>query len=175
VLVCVGVPILRRTNPSTARPFRLRAPWAIGGIGAAACLFVMIGLPVDTWGRLVVWLEIGLALYFTYGRYWSKVRQGLGTVGTPPSVSPAAGIAMIVAGVGSWIAMIWIWPLFWRMGEALRAAHDASEVESALRTIAQLAVQFAAPGAIVAGGVALALIGLQSRGGARPGDVAQSA
>jgi APA family basic amino acid/polyamine antiporter len=77
VLVCLGVPILRRTNPNTKRPFQVRAPWVIGLLGAGACLFVMGGLPLDTWARLVVWLVIGFAIYFGYSRKHSLLRKKL--------------------------------------------------------------------------------------------------
>jgi len=80
VLVCLGVPILRRTNPNTVRPFRVKAPWVIGLLGAAACLFVMAGLPLDTWARLVVWLIIGFIIYFTYGKKNSHLQKKLGNV-----------------------------------------------------------------------------------------------
>ncbi|WP_075097414.1 APC family permease [Sandaracinus amylolyticus] len=81
VLVCLGVPILRRTNPNTPRPFKVPAPWLIGGLGAASCLFVMIGLPPDTWLRLIVWLALGFAIYFTYGRKNSHLQKRLAAGG----------------------------------------------------------------------------------------------
>lgn len=76
VLVCLGVPLLRRSNPDQARPFRVKAPWFIGIAGALACLWVMIGLPADTWLRLVLWLLLGYAVYASFGAHHSKVRDG---------------------------------------------------------------------------------------------------
>ncbi len=74
VLVCVGVPILRVTNPDTHRPFRVPGGFIgtliVGGLGALACLWVMSGLPKDTWLRLIIWLEVGLMIYGGYG--WRK-------------------------------------------------------------------------------------------------------
>jgi APA family basic amino acid/polyamine antiporter len=85
VLVCVGVPILRFTAPDVPRPFKI---WggtpgavAIGGIGAAACLWVMSGLPTDTWLRLIVWLAIGFGVYFGYGRHHSVTQIEAGNAG----------------------------------------------------------------------------------------------
>ena len=46
----------------------------IGPLGAAACLFVMIGLPPDTWLRLIIWLIIGFVVYFSYSRKHSRFR-----------------------------------------------------------------------------------------------------
>jgi basic amino acid/polyamine antiporter, APA family len=77
VLVCLGVPILRRSNPDQPRPFKVKAPWVVGILGALACLYVMIGLPVDTWLRLIVWLVIGFIVYFTYGRRNSVLQKSL--------------------------------------------------------------------------------------------------
>jgi basic amino acid/polyamine antiporter, APA family len=74
VLVCAAIPILRRTQPDTPRPFKTPAYWIVAPAGALSCLWVMSGLPGDTWIRLAVWLVIGLVIYVTYGRKHSKVR-----------------------------------------------------------------------------------------------------
>jgi APA family basic amino acid/polyamine antiporter len=68
VLVSLGVIILRRTQPDAPRPFR--TPWVPGVpiLGALICLAQMVGLPLATWERLVIWLAIGLVIYFTYSR-----------------------------------------------------------------------------------------------------------
>ena len=73
VLVCLGVWILRYADPEQHRPFR--TPWvpAVPITGIAFCLFLMARLPMVTWIRFFVWLAIGLVIYFTYGRYHSRV------------------------------------------------------------------------------------------------------
>ena len=73
--VCAGVLALRYTDPDRPRPFRtpLVPLVPIGGI--AACLYLMSGLPKDTWARLVIWMVIGLVIYFSYGRHHSKVSR----------------------------------------------------------------------------------------------------
>jgi len=76
VLVCLGVVILRQTNPDTPRPFKTPVYWLVGPLGALSCLWVMSGLPRDTWIRLIVWLIVGFCIYFTYGKKHSKLRQG---------------------------------------------------------------------------------------------------
>lgn len=75
LLVCLGVPILRYTQPEVPRPFRLRAPYLVGPLGAAACAYVMYGLPIDTWLRLLVWLLLGFIIYFVYGRKHARITQ----------------------------------------------------------------------------------------------------
>jgi len=73
-IVCAGVLVLRYTDPSRARPFR--TPWVpfVPVAGILACFYLMAGLPVDTWARLIIWMAIGLAIYFLYGRRHSKVQ-----------------------------------------------------------------------------------------------------
>ena len=67
-IVCGAVLVLRRTAPDLPRPFRTPgSPW-VPLAGVAACVYLMIGLPLSTWERLVIWLVIGLAIYFAYSR-----------------------------------------------------------------------------------------------------------
>jgi APA family basic amino acid/polyamine antiporter len=68
VLVCAGILILRRTRPDLERPFR--TPWVpvVPVLGILSCLGLAATLPADTWIRLFVWMAIGLAIYFGYGR-----------------------------------------------------------------------------------------------------------
>ncbi|HKO16046.1 MAG TPA: amino acid permease [Gemmatimonadaceae bacterium] len=75
-LVCVGVLVLRRTDPARRRPFRVPFVWPVSLLGAAACLFVMRGLPREAWERFGIWLAIGLILYFAYGVRHSTLRRG---------------------------------------------------------------------------------------------------
>ncbi|HEX6617132.1 MAG TPA: amino acid permease, partial [Gemmatimonadales bacterium] len=72
-IVCAGVLVLRYTDPDRPRPFRTPLVPAVPIAGIAACLYLMIGLPVDTWARLIIWMILGLAIYFLYGRHHSKV------------------------------------------------------------------------------------------------------
>jgi basic amino acid/polyamine antiporter, APA family len=76
VLVCGAVIYLRRSDADIARPFRVpNVPW-IPILGILFCLALMFGLPLVTWVRLVVWLVIGLAIYFAYGSRHSQLRRG---------------------------------------------------------------------------------------------------
>ena len=73
VLVCIGIPVLRKLRPDAPRPFR--TPWVplVPALGAGICFVQMASLPGDTWLRLVIWMAIGLAIYFGYGRRHSKL------------------------------------------------------------------------------------------------------
>jgi len=75
VLVCVGVIVLRYTNPDLPRKFR--CPWVpvVPVTGALLCLGMMAFLDFGTWLRLVIWMAIGLAIYFGYSRRHSKLRD----------------------------------------------------------------------------------------------------
>jgi APA family basic amino acid/polyamine antiporter len=77
VLVSIGIIILRKTQPDAPRPFRTPGVPYVPVIGALICLAQMVGLPVATWERLLIWLSIGLALYFSYSRRGSRARDAL--------------------------------------------------------------------------------------------------
>jgi APA family basic amino acid/polyamine antiporter len=79
VLVCIGVLVLRYTQPDRPRPFRVPFVWPVSLGGAAACVFVMYGLPGEAWVRFVWWLGIGLAVYFAYGYRNSTLRKSART------------------------------------------------------------------------------------------------
>lgn len=73
VIVCAGVIILRRTDPDAKRPFRTPfVPW-FPILGMLICFAQMASLPLDTWLRLIIWMAIGMVIYFLYGRKKSKV------------------------------------------------------------------------------------------------------
>jgi APA family basic amino acid/polyamine antiporter len=67
ILVSIGVLVLRYTDPSRPRPFRVPFVWPVSLLSTVACLFIMIGLPRQAWERFGYWLAIGLVIYFLYG------------------------------------------------------------------------------------------------------------
>ena len=76
ILVCIGVLVLRKKMPNAPRAFRTPLVPVVPVLGIGTCLFMMVFLPGDTWIRLIVWLIIGLVIYFGYSRHHSKLRQG---------------------------------------------------------------------------------------------------
>jgi basic amino acid/polyamine antiporter, APA family len=79
ILVCGSVIYLRRTDRHMRRPFRVPAVPVVPILGILFCLLLMVGLPLDTWLRLVIWMAIGLVVYFFYGRKHSVLRRKEGT------------------------------------------------------------------------------------------------
>lgn len=76
-IVCAGVFVLRFTDPQIPRPFRTPVFWLIAPSGVLSCGYLMYSLPADTWARLVIWMVIGLVVYFTYGHRHSRLHHGL--------------------------------------------------------------------------------------------------
>jgi basic amino acid/polyamine antiporter, APA family len=76
ILVCIAVIHLRRVEPHVHRPFRVpHSPW-LPLLGIAACLGLLAGLGAYTWIRLAAWIALGLAIYFVYGRFHSRLAAG---------------------------------------------------------------------------------------------------
>jgi APA family basic amino acid/polyamine antiporter len=74
-IVCAGVFVLRFTDPEIKRPFRTPVFWLIAPLGVLSCGYLMYGLPPDTWARLIVWIAIGIAIYFLYSCWHSEVQK----------------------------------------------------------------------------------------------------
>jgi APA family basic amino acid/polyamine antiporter len=92
VLVCASVLILRFTRPDAQRPFRCPWVYVMAPLGMGVNLLLMLFLPLETWGRLAVWLALGLVIYFSYGRRHSvlghELQRQLQTEGCGPSNAP---------------------------------------------------------------------------------------
>jgi basic amino acid/polyamine antiporter, APA family len=73
VIVCGGIIVLRRVRPDLPRPFK--TPWSpvVPILGILSCSYLMYGLPWETWLRLIVWMVLGLVIYFFYGRQHSAL------------------------------------------------------------------------------------------------------
>ncbi len=67
MIVCIAVLYLRRKRPDLNRPFRAPGIPVLPLLGIAACLGLMVALPLETWLRLLIWTGIGIAIYLLYG------------------------------------------------------------------------------------------------------------
>jgi basic amino acid/polyamine antiporter, APA family len=76
LLVSIGVWWLRRERPDLHRSFRVPMINVLPWVSAAASLWLMANLPVDTWLRFLVWMVIGIGVYFGYGRRRSRMATG---------------------------------------------------------------------------------------------------
>ena len=74
ILVCLGVIMLRRSDPNAERPFRTPLVPIVPILGALVCGAMVFGLGPYNWLRLVIWLVIGLVIYFTYSRQHATIR-----------------------------------------------------------------------------------------------------
>jgi basic amino acid/polyamine antiporter, APA family len=74
-IVCLGVLALRITQPELHRPFKTPAVYVIAPLGTLSAIFLMCGLPFDTWLRLAIWLVVGLVVYALYGIRHSRAQN----------------------------------------------------------------------------------------------------
>jgi APA family basic amino acid/polyamine antiporter len=83
VIVSIGVLVLRIREPNLPRVFKTPAVWLVAPLGALSALYLMYFLSGKTWMRLIIWLVIGLVIYFAYSMWHSKLRTQ-----TPPPENP---------------------------------------------------------------------------------------
>ena len=74
-LVCIGVLVLRKTDPNRERPFKTPFMPIVPILGAAVCILMMVGLGKHNWERLLIWMAIGIVIYFIYSVKHSIVRK----------------------------------------------------------------------------------------------------
>jgi APA family basic amino acid/polyamine antiporter len=73
ILVCAGVWIMRRRRPDLERSFRVPAVPFVSSAGILVCGAMIYGLGWTNWMRLLVWLAIGLVIYFSYSKSHSRL------------------------------------------------------------------------------------------------------
>lgn len=73
--VCGGVIVLRWTHPELIRPFQVPFSPIVPFLGMFSCLYLMINLPAMTWWRFVIWLLLGMIIYFGYGKKHSNYQK----------------------------------------------------------------------------------------------------
>ncbi|MBN1939840.1 MAG: amino acid permease [Candidatus Aminicenantes bacterium] len=76
IIVCSGVLVLRYTRKDLNRPFKTPLFPFIPAAGVLLCGYLMINLPITAWERFLIWLVIGLTIYFAYGRKRSSLHRG---------------------------------------------------------------------------------------------------
>ncbi|HEV8455237.1 MAG TPA: amino acid permease [Gemmatimonadales bacterium] len=76
LIVCSGVLVLRIREPNLPRPFKTPFVWFVAPAGALSAAYLMFYLDIETWLRLLIWLAIGLAIYFLYSRTHSRLAVG---------------------------------------------------------------------------------------------------
>ena len=74
-MVSIAAAVLRRTEPRMGRPFRTPQVPLLPIVSALLCLGLMSSLAVETWLRFLVWLVVGLAVYFFCGRHHSALHS----------------------------------------------------------------------------------------------------
>ena len=74
-IVCAGVFVLRITQPDVSRPFKTPAVYVVASLGVLSSVFLMLGLPFDTWLRFGIWLVVGLFVYALYGVRHSQLQR----------------------------------------------------------------------------------------------------
>ena len=79
VLVSIGVVVLRRTRPDLPRAFRVPLMPVLPILSVLACLWLMLNLPGETWGRFLAWMVVGVVVYFFYGHRKSRLRERIRT------------------------------------------------------------------------------------------------
>src|SRR6476659_9598657 len=89
VIVCGAVLVMRRTNPDANRPFRTPLVPLLQILGILTCLLLMFSLPAENWYRLIIWLLIGLVIYFLYGRRHSVMARHTAPEIATHGISPA--------------------------------------------------------------------------------------
>ncbi len=95
VVVCSAVIVLRIQRPDAKRPFRVPGGMTLPVLGIVSCLYLMLSLPVITWVRFLVWLDLGIMIYWSYGRRHSPlVDHG------------ELGRRSLVEGVGNFVTML---------------------------------------------------------------------
>ncbi len=83
LLVSLAIPVLRKRRPDLKRAFTVPGSPVVPWLAAAACFYLMLTLPVETWLRFVVWMAVGFVIYYLYGRHNSRLAKGAHAIPAP--------------------------------------------------------------------------------------------
>jgi APA family basic amino acid/polyamine antiporter len=75
VIVAIGIIFMRRREPDAPRPFKVPFVPFVPLLSAAVSVVLMASLPWESWERLILWMGIGIVLYFVYGYRHSRLRS----------------------------------------------------------------------------------------------------
>jgi basic amino acid/polyamine antiporter, APA family len=151
VLVCLGVTVLRRKDPTRPRPFRVPGgDWLVPALGAACCGFLMFYLPGTSWWRFVGWLVLGAAVYAGYSWRSSVLGRRAGRPAVNPLFMKALAFGFFVAALGLFFV-----PHHLNVPELFAASGDAGHVLHARALFGVVALGVGA--AAVAAGTVLGL------------------
>ncbi len=124
ILVCIGIPILRFTDPDRPRPFRVPfGSYLVPVLGVGSCIFLICYLPQASWWRFVGWLILGMSVYLGYGYSHSAIGRQLGRPPRTPAFLKLAAVGMLSIAAG-----LFIMPHDQGIGEVARAALDSSSL-----------------------------------------------
>jgi basic amino acid/polyamine antiporter, APA family len=99
VVVCAAVLVLRLKRPDVPRPFRVTGGAVFPVLGIVSCLWLMISLPVITWIRFLVWLDIGIFIYWLYSRLHSPLADPAERLARP-ALESLANFVTVVGALG---------------------------------------------------------------------------
>ncbi len=100
LLVCIGIPILRRKDPTRPDLSACRLALRVAGTGCPSCIFLMYYLAADTWWRFIGWLILGLAVYLAYGYTRSAIGIKMGRPERTPLALKIAALGFFALAVG---------------------------------------------------------------------------
>jgi APA family basic amino acid/polyamine antiporter len=168
VIVSLAVPILRARRPDVPRPFKVPFGPVIPVLGVAACLYLMLSLSVMTWVRFLVWLDLGMLIYWFYGRTHSTLvnrAEAAARTGAQEFANLVTILGALVTFNGFAIALLGFWTT---LGITTETLAKWSELDAVLSVIgmhisAEIADRFGL--GILAIGIVVLGIGLALRRG----------
>jgi amino acid transporter len=114
VIVGTGIIILRSSNPTLNRPFKVPLSPFIPIATVLSAAYLMNSLPLDTWIRLIVWMSIGLVIYFAYSYNHSKLGIEENREGDATEANYKPPIAAMLAIVLAMALTVWqVWGTAW--------------------------------------------------------------
>ena len=127
MIVCSAVMVLRVKRPEAPRPFKVAGGPVVPILGIVSCLYLMLSLPVATWVRFLGWLNVGMLIYWFYGRVHSPLadsreaaaRTGLESFGNFVTV---AGALLVFNGF--FMALLGFMTIFGLTSETLIKWHE---------------------------------------------------